>query len=111
MGRWKVPSRRGDSWQLKSYLMMPGTTAKLAKLGVWGNWLRVIEVLAEVLGAMEKGEWFVAAAFESKLRLKENKDAIFEMFHPWCSREPAKNEDIRYSKRVWVITKKFDIPF
>ena len=97
--------------QLKGYLMMPGTTAKLAKLGVWGNWLRVIEVLDEVLGVKEKGEWYVAVAFESKWRLEENKDAIFEMFNPGCSREAAKNEDIRYSKKVRVSTKKFNIPF
>ena len=63
-----------------------------------------------MLGVKEKGEWFVAVALESKRRLEEKKDTVFELFNPEFSRYSTENEDIRYSKRVRINTKEFDIP-
>ena len=45
-----------------------------------------------------------------KMATRRKKDAVFELFNPEFSRYSTENEDIRYSKRVRINTKEFDIP-
>ena len=97
--------------QMRNYLMLPGTTAKLARQGTWLHWLKITKILEDVCSERCHGECFVALAFEEKWRLEDNKDALFEMFNPGFTRDSENGEDVRYSRRVWVRIRKFSIPF